>query len=181
MRWFLEIKSSARSRFLNTGAWFGSNTAPTRNACGCPSDINEDGFVGFSDVLEVVASWGPCLGCAADVNNDGAVEVRRPPAGAGRLRGLFLNHLVKGGTPSDGPVGSVPCRNGCRKCRLRIGLARWMFFNTTGGNTSGRCRSSGGGPLGHDSLLVMPTGGERVCATSCLRWWPVVSTWWSHH
>ena len=42
--------------------------------CGCPSDINEDGFVGFSDVLEVVASWGPCFGCAADVNNDGAVE-----------------------------------------------------------------------------------------------------------
>ena len=52
--------------------WIEYRTQP--GTCGCPSDINEDGFVGFSDVLEVVASWGPCLGCAADVNNDGAVE-----------------------------------------------------------------------------------------------------------
>ena len=52
--------------------WIEYRTKP--GTCGCPSDLNEDGFVGFSDVLEVVASWGPCLGCLADVNNDGAVE-----------------------------------------------------------------------------------------------------------
>ncbi len=52
--------------------WIEYRTQP--GTCGCPSDLNEDGFVGFSDVLEVVASWGPCLGCPADVNNDGAVE-----------------------------------------------------------------------------------------------------------
>ena len=52
--------------------WIEYRTEP--GTCGCPSDLNEDGFVGFSDVLEVVASWGPCLGCLADVNNDGAVE-----------------------------------------------------------------------------------------------------------
>ena len=52
--------------------WIEYRTQP--GTCGCPSDLNEDVFVGFSDVLEVVASWGPCLGCLADVNNDGAVE-----------------------------------------------------------------------------------------------------------
>ena len=52
--------------------WIEYRTQP--GTCGCPSDLNEDGFVGFSDVLEVVATWGPCLGCLADVNNDGAVE-----------------------------------------------------------------------------------------------------------
>ena len=52
--------------------WIEYRTQP--GTCGCPSDLNEDGFVGFLDVLEVVASWGPCLGCSADVNNDGAVE-----------------------------------------------------------------------------------------------------------
>lgn len=52
--------------------WIEYRTEP--GTCGCPSDLNEDGFVGFSDVLEVVASWGPCLGCPADVNEDGAVE-----------------------------------------------------------------------------------------------------------
>ena len=42
--------------------------------CGCPSDVNEDGFVGFADLLDVVASWGACLGCSSDVNGDGVVE-----------------------------------------------------------------------------------------------------------
>ena len=37
------------------------------------ADIDGDGFVGFADLVAVLASWGPCDGCAADVNGDGVV------------------------------------------------------------------------------------------------------------
>ena len=118
--------------------WIEYRTQP--GTCGCPSDLNEDGFVGFSDVLEVVASWGPCLGCLADVNNDGAVEFAGTSCRSWPITGIVSESSGEGGVPSDGPVGSVPCRNGCRKCRLRIGPAPWMSFNTTGGMTrSGLC------------------------------------------
>lgn len=36
-------------------------------------DVDRDGAVGFSDVLSVLTSWGPCAGCPADVNDDGVV------------------------------------------------------------------------------------------------------------
>ena len=40
----------------------------------CPADINEDGNVNVTDLLEVVASWGECT-CPADINGDGEVNV----------------------------------------------------------------------------------------------------------
>lgn len=40
----------------------------------CNEDIDANGAVGFSDILAVVAAWGPCTGpCAADVNTDASV------------------------------------------------------------------------------------------------------------
>jgi len=40
----------------------------------CPSDIDGDGTVGFPDLVEIIAAWGPCSGaCAADVDGNGEV------------------------------------------------------------------------------------------------------------
>jgi hypothetical protein len=41
----------------------------------CPADIDDDGFVGVSDLLGVLGAWGD-LGGAADVNDDGVVDVQ---------------------------------------------------------------------------------------------------------
>ena len=41
---------------------------------GCPGDIDGDGMTGFSDLLELLAAWGPCPGCAADIDGNGDVE-----------------------------------------------------------------------------------------------------------
>jgi hypothetical protein len=40
-----------------------------------PNDINGDGVVNVSDLLEIISAWGSCNGCPADVNNDGMVNV----------------------------------------------------------------------------------------------------------
>lgn len=40
-----------------------------------PGDLNSDGVVNVSDILELLTNWGPCAGCAADLNSDGAVDV----------------------------------------------------------------------------------------------------------
>jgi subtilisin family serine protease len=50
----------------------------TQLACeplGCTSDLNGDGMVNVSDLLALLAAWGPCSGCGADLNNDGQVNV----------------------------------------------------------------------------------------------------------
>ena len=40
----------------------------------CPADIDGSGQVGATDLLLVIAGWGPCQGtCAADLNGDGDV------------------------------------------------------------------------------------------------------------
>ncbi|MCP3905297.1 MAG: hypothetical protein GY715_16850 [Planctomycetes bacterium] len=36
----------------------------------CPADIDEDGFVGFSDILAVIGQWGPCECCRADLDGN---------------------------------------------------------------------------------------------------------------
>ncbi len=38
-------------------------------------DIDGDGMVGFSDILAVLAAWGPCAGCPADLDGDGMVGI----------------------------------------------------------------------------------------------------------
>jgi hypothetical protein len=39
----------------------------------CASDVDGDGQVGFSDLLEVLSNWGPCVGCPSDIDGDGMV------------------------------------------------------------------------------------------------------------
>ena len=41
-----------------------------------PADIDGDGVVGITDLLIVIAGWGPCnILCPADINDDGLVNV----------------------------------------------------------------------------------------------------------
>ncbi|NNM25203.1 MAG: hypothetical protein HKO59_04325, partial [Phycisphaerales bacterium] len=47
-------------------------------ACGpsvdpCPEDLDDSGDVGFSDLLAVLANWGPCPGCPEDLDGSGDV------------------------------------------------------------------------------------------------------------
>jgi hypothetical protein len=40
----------------------------------CPEDLDASGFVGFADVLAVLAAWGPCgAACPEDLDHDDAV------------------------------------------------------------------------------------------------------------
>ena len=40
------------------------------------SDLSGDGFVDVTDLLAIIAAWGPCSGtCDADIDNSGAVDV----------------------------------------------------------------------------------------------------------
>ena len=41
----------------------------------CLTDINGDGNVDVSDLLNLLAAWGPNPGNAADINNDGNVDI----------------------------------------------------------------------------------------------------------
>jgi hypothetical protein len=46
----------------------------------CPIDIDDDGIVGITDFLALLAAWGPCPdpcppSCAADLNSDCQVDV----------------------------------------------------------------------------------------------------------
>jgi V8-like Glu-specific endopeptidase len=56
----------------------GAATVPACN-CGpepnnCPPDLNGDGVVDGGDLLQLLASWGPCAGCPADLNGDNVVD-----------------------------------------------------------------------------------------------------------
>ncbi len=43
--------------------------------CACPADLDANGSVGVSDLLELLASWGPCKGCPADFDGNNEVGV----------------------------------------------------------------------------------------------------------
>ncbi|MEE8153903.1 MAG: sialidase family protein [Phycisphaerales bacterium] len=51
---------------------------------GCPWDLDDNGSVGASDLLSLLASWGPCEDCPADFDGDGNV-------GAADLLALLVN------------------------------------------------------------------------------------------
>ena len=50
----------------------------------CPADLDNNGSVGASDLLALLASWGPCKGCSADFDGNGNV-------GASDLLALLAN------------------------------------------------------------------------------------------
>jgi len=41
--------------------------------CDCPSDLDGDGATGFSDLLALLAAWGPCPECPEDLDADDVV------------------------------------------------------------------------------------------------------------
>jgi hypothetical protein len=41
----------------------------------CPSDVTGDGVVSVTDLLALIAAWGPCSGCDADLDGNGIVDV----------------------------------------------------------------------------------------------------------
>ncbi|MHC5114550.1 MAG: hypothetical protein ACYTGP_09005 [Planctomycetota bacterium] len=41
----------------------------------CPADLDGNGDVGFSDILQIIGAWGACEGaCAEDLNGNGSVD-----------------------------------------------------------------------------------------------------------
>ena len=53
-------------------------------AAACPWDLDDNSNVGASDLLGLLASWGPCKGCPADFDGSGSV-------GASDLLALLAN------------------------------------------------------------------------------------------
>ena len=47
---------------------------PRAGTSNCPTDINNDGSVGFSDLASLLSQWGACAGCSADFDGSGAVD-----------------------------------------------------------------------------------------------------------
>ena len=41
----------------------------------CPADLDNDGFVGITDLLALLAAWGPCPDCNADLDGDDQVGI----------------------------------------------------------------------------------------------------------
>ncbi len=41
----------------------------------CPADLDGDGSVAVTDLLAMLAAWGPCASCPADLDGDGSVGV----------------------------------------------------------------------------------------------------------
>jgi len=67
--WIVFNESQSEEEHDAAIAWVEANLANPA----CIGDIDADGERGFSDVLLVLSSWGPCAGCAADVDGDDVV------------------------------------------------------------------------------------------------------------
>ena len=55
------------------GTFLGVDTFCTDCVPPCPSDIDQDGATGFSDLTTMLSAWGDCGVCPEDLNDDGAV------------------------------------------------------------------------------------------------------------
>ena len=47
--------------------------SPAALASDCIGDLNGDGEIGFTDLLDILANWGPCPGCPEDLDGDDVV------------------------------------------------------------------------------------------------------------
>jgi len=53
----------------------GGNTIEDECPVDCVEDINGDGTVSVSDLLQLIGAWGPCGGCDEDIDDSGEVNV----------------------------------------------------------------------------------------------------------
>ena len=56
-----------------TATFVGEVLSPA--GCGCPTDLNNGGFVDVTDLLLFLTDYGCLSGCTADFNGDGIVNV----------------------------------------------------------------------------------------------------------
>ncbi|MHC5113409.1 MAG: DUF7467 domain-containing protein [Planctomycetota bacterium] len=64
------------SQPLAMGDQYGADRLMALVANGMPAeDVNGDGTVDFSDVMQVYGAWGPCPDCYEDVDQDGIVDM----------------------------------------------------------------------------------------------------------
>lgn len=52
-----------------------TNDRPIIQDISIPGDINGDGVVNTTDILDLISAWGPCAGCPADIDGNGVVGV----------------------------------------------------------------------------------------------------------
>ena len=69
VQWFdgMEVVHETRNIYWNNlGLGGGSD---------CPTDIDGNGTTNVSDVLALIAEWGPCNGCSGDLDGNGTINV----------------------------------------------------------------------------------------------------------
>jgi len=45
------------------------------SSCNCIGDLNQDGMIGVTDLLQIINVWGSCQGCEEDLDENGIVDV----------------------------------------------------------------------------------------------------------
>lgn len=71
----------ALSRDPDGAVWMLGETADADSLamkydCACVADVDGDGSVGMTDLVDVLIEWGPCpTSCISDLNDDGVVGV----------------------------------------------------------------------------------------------------------
>ncbi|MBT8485452.1 MAG: hypothetical protein HKO59_15890 [Phycisphaerales bacterium] len=66
VRFRVDVDSSAQRWFIDD-ILVGDEVTP------CPADLDGSGDIGFTDLLQVLAAWGPCAGCPQDLDGSGDV------------------------------------------------------------------------------------------------------------
>ena len=70
----MKISRQALAAVLAVGA-VSCFSMSTHAAPPCNADLDDDGAVGVSDLLTLLAKWGPCEDCISDLDGDGSVGV----------------------------------------------------------------------------------------------------------
>jgi outer membrane protein assembly factor BamB len=55
---------------IASGSSLDKNGDGVPDECACPGDLDGDGQVGLTDLLSILAAWGPCVNCPEDLNGD---------------------------------------------------------------------------------------------------------------